>query len=141
MKPVYFVISGIALLSGSAGGFEPAQTENPTDKSYSVCDVLHDRDALSDRVVTITGTVVGDRHSLVLQGKECGEGIYLIHKWGQTDGNWQEFDRAVARRTSGVEKGTLVVTVQGVYRNRVPTGSGYVRQFQAVRVLKVGPQR
>lgn len=105
--------------------------------THSVCDVLDDRQTYNNKEVQVEALLVASQHGAVLQGKTCGEGIYISHEAGRKDGNWPAFDEAIVKKASGLETAPLHVELRGLFRNRVPYGKSTIRQIEVHEVLSV----
>jgi hypothetical protein len=113
-------------------------TEMSTGEAVlSVCSLLENGQWIEGRTVTIQADVIGSQHALVLQGKACGEGIYLVHKWGQKGKTWESFDEALVRESSGLDPRVLLVTVRGVLSGGDVRGASSHRQIKVTKVLSV----
>lgn len=101
----------------------------------SVCRILQNPARFSGHTVTVRTTIDGTFEAVVLEGRDCGKAIILISEAGRKDGNWPEFNAAVARKITSLDKRRLKVTIEGVFYDRVPYGDGYIRQLKATRIL------
>jgi hypothetical protein len=61
----------------------------------------------------------------------------MVHDSGKKNGKWPEFDGALARKSTGLEKRQLRVKVRGIYRANVPFGSQTIRQLEVTEVLDI----
>jgi hypothetical protein len=105
--------------------------------THSVCSVTTNSITYDNHEIVVEGTVVGDIHSTVLEGSECGRGMYMVHSYGRPGDKWKAFDDAVAAKSSGLDKRILYVKVRGVYHNALPDGPRNIRQLEVTEVLDV----
>ena len=106
-------------------------------KVSSVCEVLSSPNDHDGKVIIISATVIGDRHSVVLKDEDCEGGIFMIHKWGQEGAVWKALDSALTRKSTGLDKRTLRVRVSGVFHSAVSDGDRRIRQLEVTDVLEV----
>jgi hypothetical protein len=104
---------------------------------HTVCSVTTNSKVFDNQEIIVEGAVIGDVHSTVLEGSECGIGMYMAHSYGRPGGKWEAFDDAVATKTSGLDKRILYVKVRGVYHNALQDGPRNIRQLEVTEVLDV----
>jgi hypothetical protein len=116
-----------------AGSLDQAQVREPTIQT--VCDVVKHPKLWNGRTITVRSYVEASQHSIVLTGAACGQGIYLSHESGKSDGKWPAFDDALMRKATGLDKRPLQVLVRGVYSAHLPHGTKAIRQLDVLEVL------
>ncbi len=131
-----FLVPFLLLLAflTAAGSF---YSEAQKPKMLTVCDVLSASREYDGKLLSIAGSVLGDRHSVLLDGGNCHGGIFLIHRWGQEGAIWKAFDGALARKRSGLDNRELRIKVIGVFHSSVADGDRLINQFEVLDVLDV----
>jgi hypothetical protein len=119
-----------------------AQTEGSTTKDapQSVCSVVLNPERYENKPVVVESTVVAGGHATVLEGPECGKGIYLSHEYGRPGERWRSLDAAIAAKGSGLDRRVLHVRVRGIYHSALPFRKGTIRQLEVIEVLEVAFQ-
>jgi hypothetical protein len=111
--------------------------QSAQDQLQTVCQIVEHPGRFDGKTVTVEAIIAAGFHSTVLQGDPCGRGIYMIHDAGHTSDKWADFDRALARKSTGLDKRPLLVKVRGIYRASVPFGSKKIRQLEVTEVLQI----
>lgn len=107
------------------------------DQVQTVCQVVEHPEVYDGKMITVEAFVVAGLHETVLQGEGCGRGIFMVHAAGNKKGKWPDFDSALARKSSGLDKSPLRVKVTGLYHAHVPFRSQTIRQLEVSEVLDI----
>jgi len=102
-----------------------------------VCKLIEEPTKYENHTVLIDATIVADEHSTVIQGPECGKGVYLSYSVGQSGEKWNALDIALAAKSSGLDKRTLRVKVRGIYHSKVQFYKRSIRQLEVIEVIDV----
>lgn len=142
MKPFVLLLVMTIVGSGQSSLGDPISNEVQNAiggaDSHSVCWVLEHGAKLDGQFVTIESTVMVGDHATLLQGKECGKGIYMVHEWGKSGQKWKVLDDALAGQSGGLDQRILRVKVAGLYHDAVPRAEGGpVRKLEVTEVLEV----
>jgi hypothetical protein len=141
MRAFLVLIFGL-LLCGQLTNSEPytGQTDSvgQNTQSQSVCSAISDGKKTDGREITVAATVIVGDHATLLEGRECGKGIYLVHEWGQTGNLWKVLDDALAGQSGGLDRRVLKVKVRGIYHDAALRRDGSrVRELDITEVLDV----
>ena len=108
-----------------------------TENLHSVCELVRDPRQFEGKAVVVESTIVADLHSTVLEGPNCGRGIYLSFESRDSPPKWKELAAAVAAKSSGLDKRTLRVRVRGIYHSHLEDGRRHIRQLEMTDVQDV----
>jgi len=111
--------------------------EGTVPSLLTIFDIVASPGVFDGKTVSVSASVSGDRHSVILEGSPCHQGIFLVHKWGQDGTLWKALDDALVRKRTGLDKRTLRVKVVGVFHGSVPDGDRLVKQIEVTNVLEV----
>lgn len=111
--------------------------ESTMPRPLTICEILASPGVYDEKTVSVSASVSGDRHSVILEGLACHDDIYLVHKWGQEGVLWKALDDALVRKRTGLDKRTLRVRVIGVFHGSVPIDDRHVKQFEVTSVIEV----
>ena len=97
------MIYTVFLMAFLLGGISKTESTLLAALTVPVCEIVQHRQKYDGKEVTVESVLVASRHGAVLAGKPCGEGIYISHEAGRTDGKWPAFDDALVKASTGLK--------------------------------------